>query len=76
MCLLGVKRIPSEIIVHQLNVNKNARPVKQKQLSFRPESNKIINEEFDNLLDTSIIKEVMYPTWLANPILMKKLDHT
>ncbi|XP_059668821.1 uncharacterized protein LOC132313902 [Cornus florida] len=43
---------------HSLNVDPNAKPVKQKQRRFTPERNQIIAEEVDRLLEAGFIKEV------------------
>ncbi|XP_074290559.1 uncharacterized protein LOC141617274 [Silene latifolia] len=46
------------------------RPDLQKRRKFGPERNLIINEEVDKLLDMGMIKEVMYPEWLANVVVV------
>ena len=66
--------IPSELAVHKLHVDPNVRLVKQKKRSFVLERNEVIKEEVDKLLETRIVKEVYYPTWLANSALVKKDD--
>ncbi|XP_059658689.1 uncharacterized protein LOC132305020 [Cornus florida] len=43
---------------HSLNVDLNAKPVKQKQRRFAPEQNQIIAEEVDRLLEARFIREV------------------
>ncbi|XP_059627489.1 uncharacterized protein LOC132270323 [Cornus florida] len=57
---------------HSLNVNPNARPVKQKQGRFALERNRIIAEDVDRLLDVGFIKEMYYPDWLSNVIVVQK----
>ena len=39
---------------------------------FAPEQNKIINDEVDRLLANGIIREVQYPDWISNVVLVKK----
>ena len=46
--------------------------VKQKRRSFALERHKAINEEVDKLLQAKAIREVEYPEWLANIVLVKK----
>ncbi|KAK0570879.1 hypothetical protein LWI29_007901 [Acer saccharum] len=46
--------------------------VKQKRRKFAPERNKVINEEIQKLFDIGSIKEVKYPDWLANVMVVKK----
>nr|XP_027102165.1 uncharacterized protein LOC113723098 [Coffea arabica] len=66
--------VPPELAVHKLHVDPNARPVKQKKRNFAPERNEIVKEEVGKLLEAKIVKEIYYPTWLANPVLVKKED--
>ena len=60
------------IITHRLNVSPYFKPVKQKRRSFAPERQKAINEEVAKLLQAGAIREVEYPEWLANVVLVKK----
>ncbi|XP_027158086.1 uncharacterized protein LOC113759712 [Coffea eugenioides] len=66
--------VPPELAVHKLHVDPNARPVKQKKRNFAPERNEVVKEEVGKLLEAKIVKEIYYPTWLANPVLVKKED--
>ncbi|XP_027093767.1 uncharacterized protein [Coffea arabica] len=68
--------IPTDLTVHHLNVYPHFKPVKQKKRSFAPERNEVIRAEVGKLLESRIIMEVYYPTWLANPVLVKKEDQT
>ena len=62
------------IITHRLNVSPSFKPVKQKRRSFAPERQKAINEEVGKLLQAGAIREVEYPEWLANVVLVKKAN--
>jgi hypothetical protein len=64
--------INPSIISHKLNVNPSLRPVKQKRRVFALERNDAIMEEVDKLLTTNFIREVFYPDWLANVVMVKK----
>nr|XP_027093621.1 uncharacterized protein LOC113714021 [Coffea arabica] len=64
--------VPPELMTHQLNVNPQARPVRQKRRHFGPERSKAISDEVDKLLPAKMIHEVQYPTWLSNPVMVKK----
>ena len=64
--------ISAELVVHKLHVDPHARPVKQKKRNFTPERNEVVKSEVGNLLEAKIVKEIYYPTWLANPVLVKK----
>ena len=62
------------IITHRLNVSPSFKPIKQKRRSFAPERQKAINEEVGKLLQAEAIREVEYPEWLANVVLVKKTN--
>ena len=62
------------IITHRLNVSPSFKPVKQKRRSFALERQKAIIEEVGNLLRVGAIREVEYPEWLANVVLVKKAN--
>jgi dsDNA-binding SOS-regulon protein len=64
--------INPSIISHKLNVDPSLRPVKQKRRVFAPERNNAIMEEVDKLLAANFIREVFYPDWLANVVIVKK----
>jgi hypothetical protein len=66
--------IDPSIISHKLNVNPCLRPIKQKRIIFAPERNNAIIEEVDKLLTANFIREVFYPDWLANVVMVKKAN--
>ncbi|KAJ9557123.1 hypothetical protein OSB04_011737 [Centaurea solstitialis] len=64
--------IDPNVISHKLNVDPNFKPIKQKRRKFAPERNKVINDKVDNLLKIGKIREVKYPEWLANVVVVQK----
>ena len=62
------------IITHKLNITPSFKPVKQKRRDFTPERQMVINEEVNKLLQAKAIREVEYPNWLANVVLIKKAN--
>ena len=64
--------IDSNIIVHKLQVDPDYPPVRQKRRKFAPDRNKVINEEIQKLIDVGSVREVDYPDWLANVVVVKK----
>ena len=66
--------IDPTVITHRLNTSPSFKPVKQKRRSFAPERQKAINEEVGKLLHAGAIREVEYPEWLANVVLVKKAN--
>ena len=64
--------ISTEVMVYKLNVNPSIHPVKQKRRVFTLERNAAVMEEVDKLLTAGFIREVYYPEWLANVVMVKK----
>ncbi|KAL0416891.1 UNVERIFIED_CONTAM: Retrovirus-related Pol polyprotein from transposon gypsy [Sesamum latifolium] len=67
--------INSEVIVHRLNIDPQAKPVKQKKRAFGVERNKIIEEEVNKLLEAGYIAEIQYTSWLSNVVIVPKASH-
>ena len=65
-------RIDSSVIVHRLNVNPASSPIRQKKWVFAQERDKAVAEEVRKLLEAGFIREVYYPNWLANVVMVKK----
>ena len=59
-------------MVHRLNVSPSFPPVRQKKRVFAPERDRAIVEEVCKLQEASFIREVYYPDWLANVVMVKK----
>ncbi|XP_059668916.1 uncharacterized protein LOC132314009 [Cornus florida] len=57
---------------HSLNVNPNAKPIRQRQRRIAPKRNRIIAEEVNRLLDAGFIREVYYLNWLSNVVVVRK----
>ena len=66
--------ISPEVIQHKLNVNPKRKPVQQRRRAFAPERDQAVTEEVTKLLTTGFIREVYYPDWLANVVLVKKTN--
>ena len=64
--------IDPSIICHELNVNPSFKPVKQKRRKLRVERAKVVNDKVDKLLQIGSIREVQYPNWVANTVVVKK----
>ena len=59
-------------MLHQLNISPSFPPVRQRKRVFAQERGKAITEEVHKLLGSGFIKEVYYPEWLANIVMVKK----
>ncbi|XP_075486400.1 uncharacterized protein LOC142526012 [Primulina tabacum] len=60
------------IFEHQLNILPGSHPVKQKKRHFGPEKDKVIDEQVKELLKAGHIREIQFPTWLSNVVLVPK----
>ena len=67
-----IPKIDRKIIQHLFNVNPECKPVQQKRRIFAPECNKVVTKEVKKLLEADFIREVFYPNWLANVVMVKK----
>jgi hypothetical protein len=64
--------IPREVTEHSLDILPHSRAMQQRLRHFDEERRRAIGVELRKLLKAGFIKEVFNPTWLANPILVKK----
>ena len=69
-----MKGIHPSIASHRLNVFPAARPVRQKIRRFHPDRQEVIWNEIDKLLEAGFIREVSYPDWLANVVVVPKKE--
>ena len=65
-------RIDPNAITHYLNVYLSSKPVHQKKRVFTPKRDNAIKEEVQKLTIAQFIREVYYPDWLANVVMVKK----
>ncbi|XP_074265474.1 uncharacterized protein LOC141587908 [Silene latifolia] len=64
--------IDPSVISHKLSVNPSCTPVQQNRRKFAAERNEVINKEVDSLLAAGKIREVSYPKWLSNVVVVPK----
>ncbi|GAA0160630.1 hypothetical protein LIER_39072 [Lithospermum erythrorhizon] len=50
-------------------------PIKQRKRTFSEEKNLAIKEEVANLLKADAIRELQFPSWIANVMLVKKRNN-
>ena len=67
--MVGINLVPAS---HKLNVISSAKWVRQKVRRFHPDRHQVIQAEVDNLLKERFIKEIKYPEWLANVVVVSK----
>ena len=61
-----------EFIVHKLNVDLLYPPKKQKPRRSAKEHVEAVRQEVKKLKEAKAIKEIFFPKWLANTVLVKK----
>ena len=64
----------STLLVHRLNVSPTFPPIRQKKQVFAQERDRAIVEEVYTLQDGDFNREVYYPDWLANVVIVKKAN--
>ena len=57
---------------NKLNVIPSTRLIRQKVRRFHPDRHQVIQAEVDNLLKARFIREIKYPEWLANVVVVPK----
>ena len=67
-------KIDPSVITHRLNVYHSSKPVRQKKRVFALEWDNAIKEEVQKLITSEFIREVYYPDWLANVVMVKKAN--
>ena len=65
-------RVDPSFICHHLNVNPSITPRKQPPRCLSKDHTEAIKDEVTKLKQAGAIKEVFYPKWLANTIVVKK----
>jgi hypothetical protein len=69
--LCGVNR---DVIEHSLNVDPSIRPRKQKLQKMSDDKAEGAQNKVKRLLSVGVIREVKYPEWLANIVMVKKAN--
>ena len=67
--LRGISR---DIIEHKLDIDSKVQPKKQKLQKMSDDKVAAVKAEVQRLLDAKVIRDVKYPTWLANTVPVKK----
>ena len=57
---------------HHLNIDPDKKGVRRKRRPVGGERATTLQEEIDRLLKAGLVMDAFYPTWLANPVLVKK----
>ena len=66
--------VPREVIEHHLVVRPHGQPVKQNVRKQALERQQFIAKEIKKLEATGLVRGVLHPTWLANPVVVWKAN--
>ena len=66
--------IDPDFLCHHLSMDATVRPVRQRRRKFNEERQLVVREERQKLLSAGHIREIQYPEWLANVVLVKKAN--
>ena len=66
--------VPREVIEHHLAAYPHGRPVKEKVQKQALERQQFIVEEIKKLQAAGLVRGVLHPTWLANPVVVRKAN--
>jgi len=66
--------IDPDFLCHHLSMDATVRPVRQRRRKFTEERQLVVREETQKLLRAGHIREIQYPEWLANVVLVKKAN--
>jgi len=58
--------------MHRLNINLDAKSIKQQQRQFCPEIMEAIQSKVKKLIDSGCIREEQHPDWVANIVPVTK----
>ena len=64
--------VDPKFICHHLNVNPSITPKKQPPRRSSKDHSDVVKDEVKKLKQAGAIKEVFYPEWLANIVVVKK----
>jgi len=66
--------IDPDFLCYHLTMDPKVRPVRQRRRKINEERSLVVQEETKKLLSVGHIREIQYPEWLANVVLVKKAN--
>jgi len=66
--------VDPNFLCHHLTMDPKVLPVRQRRRKFNEERRLVMQEETKKLLSAGHIREIQYPEWLANVVLVKKAN--
>jgi len=68
--------IDLDFLCHRLTMDEKVRPVIHRRRKFNEERRLVIKKQTQKLLSVGHKREIQYPKWLANVVLVKKANGT
>ncbi len=66
--------VDPDFACHSLNVDPLSHPVIQKGRRINPQHVEAVYDEVDKLIKARPIREILYPKWLSNTVVVKKIS--
>nr|GEV43348.1 reverse transcriptase domain-containing protein [Tanacetum cinerariifolium] len=73
---LDMTEILRDLLKHKLNIHPCTFLIWQKKRILAKERKEAITQEVSNLVEVRILREVYFPQWDANPVILRKNDGT
>ncbi|KAK8924215.1 hypothetical protein KSP39_PZI019127 [Platanthera zijinensis] len=64
--------VDPDVAYHHLNIDPTVKPVQQKKRDVATKLDEPIREEVVKLLKAQFVREIQYPAWVSNVIMVKK----
>jgi len=64
--------IATDLVVHNLGLKDDAKPIKQKLRKMNPKIALMVKEELQKLLQAKFIEPIDYSDWISNMVPVKK----
>lgn len=71
-----LKGIDSRIVEHKLGIDPKVNPIKQKLRVLGPAKKNAALSEINKLIKNGFIREIKYPRWISNIVMVKKSEGT
>jgi len=67
--MLGI--VP-DFICHKFSIDSKFKPMVQRRRKLGEKKKEVVDQEVEKLRSLGHIREIQYPTWLANVVLVQK----
>ena len=64
--------VDPQVALHKLHADPAFKLVKQKKRNFNEEKQSVIRREVEKLVSPKAIREIQFPEWIVNVVLVKK----